>query len=128
MTDRPLHLELATVEGRQAVIGRDPRRMSAAELNALGHHKRSLLRVIRENCIGCCAGHEAEVRRCALVDCPLWPYRMATNPFHAISEAQQAVLERLHADRGRSHAHRAARGRLQGGTGASGAEQRHDQS
>ena len=74
-----------------ALIGRDPRRLTAAQLEALGHSKQPLLRVIRTNCIECCAGNEAEVRRCGMRWCPFWPYRMASNPFAAPrSEAQLA--------------------------------------
>jgi len=34
------------------------------------------LRAIRDNCIDCCAGEQAEVKRCQICDCPLWYYRM----------------------------------------------------
>jgi hypothetical protein len=86
------HTEMAMVEGQMAEIGRDPRQMSVAELEALGHHKRRLLDAIRENCIGCCAGSPAEVRRCRADNCPMWPYRMGTNPFTSVtlSEADRA--------------------------------------
>jgi hypothetical protein len=83
------HLEPAVVEGLDALIGRDPRTITVEQLNALGHEKQPLLRVIRTNCIECVGGSEAEVRRCRLLHCPFWPYRMATNPFAAPrSEAQ----------------------------------------
>jgi hypothetical protein len=53
------------------------------------HTKQPLLRVIRTNCVECCAGNEAEVRRCGMHWCPFWPYRMGSNPFAAPkSEAQ----------------------------------------
>jgi hypothetical protein len=85
------YLEPAVVEQLPTLIGRDPRQMTVAELNALGHEKQPLLRVIRLNCVECCGGAEAEVRRCRMHWCPFWPYRMATNPFAAPrSEAQQA--------------------------------------
>jgi hypothetical protein len=35
------------------LIGRDPRRMSAAELTALGHQPRPLLAAIRAKCLDC---------------------------------------------------------------------------
>jgi hypothetical protein len=38
--------------------------------------------VIRTNCIECCAGNEAEVRRCGMHWCSFWPYWMASNSFH----------------------------------------------
>jgi hypothetical protein len=40
-----------------------------------------LLKVIRAKCLDCCCGSAAEVRRCHLKHCPLWPYRMGENPF-----------------------------------------------
>lgn len=96
------HLEPDPTEG--VPIGRDPRTLSEQELAALGHHKRPLLRAIRDNCIGCCAGNAAEVRRCGMVACPLWPYRMGSNPFvrREMTDDQREVLaERLHAGRHR---------------------------
>lgn len=89
------YTEEATIEGQPAAIGRDPRRMSQADLNAVGHHKRPLLRAIRENCIGCCGGMEAEVRRCRIVSCPMWPYRMGTNPFFTPKPLGEEERERL---------------------------------
>lgn len=62
-------------------IGRDPRTMTPAELTALGFERQPLLRAVREKCIDCCAGSPGEVRRCAMRDCSLWPYRMGTNPW-----------------------------------------------
>ena len=36
---------------------------------------------IRERvCIPCSSGHPSEVRRCAIYDCPAFPYRMGRNP------------------------------------------------
>lgn len=82
-------LEPAIVEGQPFDIGRDPRKMTVAEIEAIGHHKRPLLRVIRENCIGCAGGSEAEVRRCRISNCPMWPCRMGTNPFHMARELSE---------------------------------------
>jgi hypothetical protein len=62
-------------------IGRDPRQMEVADLNALGHQKMPLSKAIREKCIDCCCGQEAEVRKCTAFKCALWPYRMRRNPF-----------------------------------------------
>jgi hypothetical protein len=45
------YLEHANVEGEAAQIGRDPRKMTEADLNALGHSKRPLLAAMRQNCI-----------------------------------------------------------------------------
>src|ERR1700745_3216978 len=74
------HQEWDDAEG--CPIGCDPRRMTVAELNAIGIHARPLLKAIRANCIDCMGGSEAEVRRCSAIKCPMWSYRMSTNPFH----------------------------------------------
>jgi len=47
-----------------------------------GHTKTPLLKVIRKKCLDCCGGLHGEVRKCPIINCPLWPYRMAKNPFH----------------------------------------------
>ena len=92
------HLKPAGVEGLDALIGRDPRQMTVAELNGIGHEKTPLLRVIRTNCVECVGGSEAEVRRCRISWCPFWPYRMASNPFAAPkTEAQLAAFRNRHA-------------------------------
>lgn len=65
-----------------ALMGRDPRRLSADELRALGHRGKPLLQAIRRRCVDCCGGKKDEVRRCTATACPLWPYRMATDPWH----------------------------------------------
>jgi len=71
--------------------GRDPRSMSEEELETLGHVKAPLLDVIRKNCTQCCCGALGEIRRCAMVSCAFWPYRMGTNPFRhrEISEEER---------------------------------------
>lgn len=95
-----LHQELDPAEG--VPVGRDPRTMTVADLEALGHHKRPLLSAIRQNCIDCCAGSPAEVRRCGMVACPMWPYRMGANPFAErtmTDEQRAAATARLHAAR-----------------------------
>ena len=33
-------------------------------------------RAMRQMCLSCCAGVAAEVKICAIPDCPLWPFRM----------------------------------------------------
>jgi hypothetical protein len=92
------------MEGVEQRIGRDPRKMQIADLRALGHGG-VLLRAVRENCIECCGGNEAEVRRCRLVWCPMWPYRMGSNPFHRVTLSEEQREER----RQRLEAARAAR-------------------
>ena len=77
-------------------IGHDPRTMTVAELEELGHCKRPLLSVIRAKCLDCCVGSPSEIRRCGMVDCPNWPFRMATNPFHhkRLTAEQRAIKAR----------------------------------
>jgi hypothetical protein len=81
------------------LIGRDPRRMSVAELTALGHQLRPMLAVIRAKCLDCVGYEASEVRKCTAVDCVLWPYRMAHNPFREITLAQREQGRRLAARR-----------------------------
>jgi hypothetical protein len=75
-------------------IGKDPRKMSVEDLNAMGHTDRPLLKIIREKCLDCCGNNEAEVRRCTCVTCPLWPVRMSKNPMRSreISDEQRTIL------------------------------------
>ena len=61
-------------------VGRDPRRMTAAELGSLGHQPMSPIAALRARCIDCCAGQAGEVRLCAAVNCPAWSFRMGKNP------------------------------------------------
>jgi len=42
----------------------DPRTLSVEEFAELGHHRRPPLDAVRQNCIKCCAGSQAEVPRC----------------------------------------------------------------
>ena len=81
------------------LIGRDPRRMSISELIALGHQAGPLLAVIRAKCLDCVGDELGEVRKCTAVDCALWPFRMAHNPFREISQAQREQGRRLVARR-----------------------------
>jgi hypothetical protein len=72
-------------------VGRDPRQVSRDELIAAGHKPTSALNALRARCIDCKAGELSEVRRCAHLDCPAWPYRMGTNPWQSPISAD--VLE-----------------------------------
>lgn len=78
----PAHLAPGLEVGPTGEIhGRDSRKMTVAELNALGHEKSPLLKIIRAKCLDC-AHSESEVRKCTgITTCALWPYRMRTNPF-----------------------------------------------
>ena len=75
--DRKIGLEIRN--GHE--VGRDPREMTADELNALGHQPISLQRALRLRCIDCSGDSVNEVRLCTVVRCPAWPFRMGENPW-----------------------------------------------
>jgi len=91
------HQETDPTEG--CPRGRDPRQMSAFELRVAGVEKRRRGDAIRAFCIDCQGGSPAEVRRCGAIQCPLWAFRMGTDPWRRereISEEQrQAATERF---------------------------------
>jgi hypothetical protein len=96
---------LETVSGN--LIGRDPRAMNTAELNALGHSSNSPLEAIRRNCLECCGGGASEVRKCPATICPLWPFRMGTNPLarrNLSAEQREAAQARAAAARAKRSA------------------------
>jgi hypothetical protein len=81
-------------------IGRDPRRMTQNELRALGHQPMSAQEALRARCLDCCAGSPSEVRYCAAVECPSWPFRMGKSPWRsppseARREAGRALAARM---------------------------------
>jgi hypothetical protein len=63
--------------------GHPPRRTRAI-LSALGDepiiHEIRGYKDLRQHCLACSSGSKAAVRCCAIIDCPLWPYRMGRNP------------------------------------------------
>jgi hypothetical protein len=98
------YTEAVEVEGEAIEVGRDPRRMTVEQLGAAGHHKRPLLAAIRANCLACCSDSPSEVRRCRMVQCDMWPYRMGSNPFVSrdyTDEQREAAAARLAAARAR---------------------------
>ena len=42
--------------------------------------KSIVLKAIRNKCLDCCVWQVAEVRKCHLQDCDLWPYRFGRDP------------------------------------------------
>ena len=62
-------------------------------------HITSPIKVIRAKCIDCCCGQSSEVKLCPSIKCPLYPFRMGKNPFHAkreyTDEQQATMAERL---------------------------------
>jgi hypothetical protein len=96
--DTPSALE---VNPQGETVGRDPRKMTPAELNAVGHFKTALSKLIRLKCLDC-ANTENEVRKCTAVKtCVLWPYRMRKNPFseRVASEAATQALAKYRAQK-----------------------------
>ena len=96
-------MALEDIPGTGRECGRDPRKMTADELRALGHVPMPPMKAIRARCIDCCGGSAPEVRLCPAIACPSWPYRMGKNPWRsgkALSEAQLANLAKLH---GKTH-------------------------
>lgn len=88
--DKALGLE--TVLGE--TVGRDPRHMTAPELAALGHNSNSVLAMVRAHCVDCAGGEASEARKCVTTSCPLWPFRMGTNPLarRTLSDDQREAL------------------------------------
>jgi hypothetical protein len=73
--------------------GRDPRRIEPDELATL-HEPMPVLKAIRAKCLDCCCYQQAEIAKCTMINCPLWPFRMGTNPWRArapLSETQRAA-------------------------------------
>ena len=74
--------------------GIDPRTISINVLEESGHVKTPILDVIRAKCLDC-SHTQSEASKCVAITCPLWPYRMATNPFfrgRELTEEQRKVL------------------------------------
>lgn len=53
---------------------------------------------------------EAEVRKCVVVLCPNWPYRMGTNPLRAAREITEEQREQLVARMARARAASSSQG------------------
>ena len=74
--------------------GRDPRRMTQAELRAMGHQPMSAHAALRLHCLDCCTGSADEVRKCTATRCPSWPFRMGRNPWRAPLSDEQLEARR----------------------------------
>ena len=74
-------------------VGRDPRRMTGDELAALGHQRMGPLKALRLRCIDCSGGSDVGVRRCVLVKCPAWPFRMGTNPWRGAGQRSKRAKQ-----------------------------------
>jgi hypothetical protein len=71
--------------------GIDPRKISISLLKQIGHRKMPLLKIIRAKCMNCSGCALGEVRSCTFINCPLWPYRMGTNPFSTRTGNPKAI-------------------------------------
>jgi hypothetical protein len=65
---------------RGQLIGCDPRELTPEDFAAAGVPLLPVMKAIRANCIDCCGGQVAEVRKCVRVVCPMWPMRMGVFP------------------------------------------------
>ena len=103
-------------------VGRDPREMTPEELRGAGHKPISPLQALQARCLDCCAGQANEVALCPAVECPAWPFRMATNPWRrpaseARRDSARLTMERINARRrGKAHAPEMSAGPPDGGT------------
>src|SRR5262249_17397748 len=62
------------------------------------------LQAIRARCLDCCGNQANEVALCTAVECPSWPFRMATDPWRkpaspARREAARRTMARINARR-----------------------------
>lgn len=91
--DRTAALDLGS-DGE--LIGRDPRSLAQSDLLSIGHRAMSAQQALRLRCIDCCSGSVGEVRKCAAVACPSWPFRMGKSPWkqkRTISAEQIAKMQ-----------------------------------
>ena len=99
MEDQRQLLEISPFQSDEGeLVGKHPGDVSPQILSQK-FRAQNPLKAIREKCLDCCCGNAAEVRKCIAVDCPLWPFRMRTNPFRKkrklTAEQKQAMAERL---------------------------------
>lgn len=69
------------------------------------------MKVIRAKCLDFCCGSGSEVENCTVLGCPLYPFRMGTNPYRskrvltpAQREAQIAALAKARQSKGQNNA------------------------
>lgn len=58
------------------------------------------LKAIRAKCLDCCAGQVAEIRRCTVENCPLFPYRMGKRPKEGTDTTPGSLPENTHKNTG----------------------------
>lgn len=52
-------------------------------------------KAIRAKCLECCCGNSAEVRRCQIADCALWPWRMGSASLRTQRREKSALPETI---------------------------------
>lgn len=93
--DRVKFLETSPYETDAGnLIGRDPRQITLADIRHL-RHPESPIKAIRAKCLDCSGDNAAEARKCVAVNCPLWPLRMGTSPFHASSTSAKLDMANI---------------------------------
>jgi hypothetical protein len=85
------HLAEPDPESGGPWVGRDPRGVTLAAWEAAGVARRTPMEAIRAKCLGCCGGVPKEVRLCMALNCPIWPYRMGTDPFRGSRQAPAEI-------------------------------------
>ncbi len=65
-------------------LGRDPRQIPLPDWQAAKVTMPTLAEAARAKCLDCCGGQLREVRSCMALACPLWPFRMGSDPFRGI--------------------------------------------
>lgn len=84
----------------------DPRDLTPEDLTRLGFRRVPQSAAIRRFCLECMGGSRGEVLLCASAGCPLWLYRMGTNPWREKREMPEeqrlAAVERLRLARERA--------------------------
>lgn len=80
-------------------IAPDPREMTPDDLARLGFSRINRGDAIKAKCLDCQGGSHAEVRRCEVGSCALWPFRMGSDPWRETREMTEeqraAATERL---------------------------------
>jgi hypothetical protein len=85
------YLETATSgDARGKKVGLLPRFIPRQVLRDLGHPE-SPIKAIRAKCVECSGGSMTEARLCHLTHCPLWAFRMGSNPFHSRAAGPEIV-------------------------------------
>ena len=79
--DSPFLILTHQGDGRYEKTGQIPANLSVDELSSLGGPQ-TTIKAIRALCIECSGDSMSEARKCTAFRCPLWPFRMGTNPFH----------------------------------------------